>query len=108
MLRIVVRFQPDRIVLSGSHARGEAGPDSDVDLLVIMPVEGSKRRKATDIDVALLIQRIPPTVPVNLNLNLNRILLLNRYTIEGRYPGDWEPLDRETVLHVEELTVAVP
>jgi predicted nucleotidyltransferase len=30
-------FHPDRIILFGSHARGEAGPDSDVDLLVVMP-----------------------------------------------------------------------
>ena len=59
MLRIVVRFQADRIVLSGSHARGEACSDSDVDLLVIMPVEGSKRRKATDIDVPLFGIDVP-------------------------------------------------
>lgn len=29
-------FRPERIILFGSHARGDAGPDSDVDLLVIM------------------------------------------------------------------------
>ena len=40
--RIVKRFHPDRVILFGSHARGTAGPDSDVDLLVIMPVAGSK------------------------------------------------------------------
>ena len=37
--RIVERFDPERIILFGSAARGEAGPDSDVDLLVVMPVE---------------------------------------------------------------------
>lgn len=51
--RIAVQFQPDKIILFGSHARGDAQPDSDVDLLVVMPVEGSKRKKATEIDVAL-------------------------------------------------------
>jgi predicted nucleotidyltransferase len=31
--RIVSQFNPDKVILFGSHARGEAGPDSDVDLL---------------------------------------------------------------------------
>lgn len=31
------RFQPEKIILFGSHARGRPAPDSDVDLLVIMP-----------------------------------------------------------------------
>ena len=34
---IADKFKPNRIILFGSHARGEAGPDSDVDLLVVMP-----------------------------------------------------------------------
>jgi predicted nucleotidyltransferase len=34
--RVVDYFQPRRIVLFGSRARGEAGPDSDIDLLVIL------------------------------------------------------------------------
>ena len=37
---IAREFQPERIILFGSHARGEAGPVSDVDLLVIMPRDG--------------------------------------------------------------------
>jgi len=51
--RIVSGFSPERIILFGSHARGTAGADSDVDLLVVMPVTGSKRRKAVEIGVAL-------------------------------------------------------
>lgn len=50
---IVARFNPDRIILFGSHARGAAGPDSDVDLLVIMPVSGSKREKQLEMRKAL-------------------------------------------------------
>ena len=53
VLRIVERFDPDRIILFGSAARGEAGPDSDVDLLVVMPVRGSRREKAVEIGVAV-------------------------------------------------------
>ncbi len=51
--RIVTQFQPDKVILFGSHARGQAGLDSDVDLLVVMPVSGSKREKAIEIAVAL-------------------------------------------------------
>lgn len=50
---IVERFDPERIILFGSHARGSAGPDSDVDLLVVMPIKGSKHEQAIEIGVAL-------------------------------------------------------
>jgi uncharacterized protein len=60
--RIVSRFDPERIILLGSHARGEAGPDSDVDLLVVMPVEGSRREKAVEIGVALHDIRLPKDI----------------------------------------------
>jgi len=33
---VVAYFRPLRIILFGSRARGDAGPDSDVDLLVIL------------------------------------------------------------------------
>jgi uncharacterized protein len=51
--RIVSRFHPERIVLFGSHARGTAGPDSDVDLLVVMPVVGQVRTKRIEMRMAL-------------------------------------------------------
>jgi len=51
--RIVERFKPEKVILFGSHARGNAGPDSDVDLLVVMPVEGSKREKQLEVRMAL-------------------------------------------------------
>src|SRR5947208_11500850 len=35
--RLVDAFHPEKIYLSGSQARGDAGPDSDYDLLLIMP-----------------------------------------------------------------------
>lgn len=57
--RIVRQFMPDKIILFGSHARGSAGPDSDVDLLIVMPVAGSKREKAVEIGVALHDIRVP-------------------------------------------------
>jgi Nucleotidyltransferase domain len=33
---VVAFFRPQRVILFGSAARGEAGPDSDIDLLVIV------------------------------------------------------------------------
>lgn len=42
--RIVETVQPRRIILFGSAARGQMGPHSDVDLLVVMP-DGVHRRK---------------------------------------------------------------
>jgi predicted nucleotidyltransferase len=54
MVRVIVRrCHPERIILFGSHARGQAGPDSDVDLLVVMPVSGSKREKQLELGIAL-------------------------------------------------------
>jgi predicted nucleotidyltransferase len=51
--RIVEEFDPHQIILFGSFARGQAGPDSDVDLLVVMPVHGSRREKRVAIRAAL-------------------------------------------------------
>jgi predicted nucleotidyltransferase len=51
--RIVRRFDPERIILLGSRARGTARPDSDVDLLIVMNVAGSCRDMAVRIGVAL-------------------------------------------------------
>ncbi len=55
--RIVDHFNPEKIILFGSHARGDAGPDSDVDLLIVMPVEGSKREK--QLEVRAILDDIP-------------------------------------------------
>jgi predicted nucleotidyltransferase len=62
--RIVDRFQPERIILFGSHARGTAGPDSDVDLLIVMSVKGSKRQKQLDIRKALRGIAVPKDIIV--------------------------------------------
>jgi predicted nucleotidyltransferase len=35
--QIAERFQPDKIILIGSHAYGQPHSDSDVDILVVMP-----------------------------------------------------------------------
>lgn len=35
--RLVAAYQPDRVYLFGSTARGDSGQDSDYDLLVVVP-----------------------------------------------------------------------
>ena len=47
--RIVRRFDPVRIILFGSRASGKARPDSDLDLLVVLPEAPDRRRAAVDI-----------------------------------------------------------
>ena len=42
-LRLVQHFAPEKVILFGSIARGEARWDSDADLLVVMPFEGRPR-----------------------------------------------------------------
>ena len=62
--RIVEMFHPDRVILFGSHARGSADSDSDVDLLVVMPVSDSKRSSQLDIRRALREIRAPVDIIV--------------------------------------------
>jgi uncharacterized protein len=47
--RIVDLVHPIRIVLFGSAARGQAGADSDLDLLVVVPSGTHRRRVAQEI-----------------------------------------------------------
>jgi predicted nucleotidyltransferase len=46
-------FQPERVLLFGSHAWGVPGPESDVDLLVIVPCKGATAQKAAEIRLSL-------------------------------------------------------
>lgn len=62
--RIVDRFDPERVILFGSAARGNAGPDSDVDLLVVMRVKGSRREMAVEIGVAVNDLPVPKDIIV--------------------------------------------
>jgi predicted nucleotidyltransferase len=58
---IASEFRPERIVLFGSHARGTPCPDSDVDLLVVMPFEGPAVNRSVEIRM-----RLRPPFPVDL------------------------------------------
>ena len=43
--RLREAFQPERIYLFGSKARGDIGPDSDYDLLIVVPDEAPPELK---------------------------------------------------------------
>jgi predicted nucleotidyltransferase len=47
--RVVAAARPEKIILFGSAARGEMGPNSDVDLLVVKPGKFSRRRLTAKI-----------------------------------------------------------
>jgi len=62
--RIVQQFDPEQVILFGSQAQGDAGPDSDVDLLVVMDVKGSRLDKDVEIRLALREFLVPMDILV--------------------------------------------
>lgn len=55
--RVVRHFQPLKLILFGSRARGDARSDSDLDLLVVFQDPVNKRRKA--VEVRMLLRDLP-------------------------------------------------
>ena len=43
--RLVDAYEPERVYLFGSHARGDVGPDSDYDVLVLVPDNAPPERR---------------------------------------------------------------
>lgn len=87
--RIVEAVRPLKILLFGSAVRGEMGPDSDVDVLVVMP-EGVHRRKTAQA-LHLKMSGIPLPVdilvatPDDLERHRDNIgLIYHRILREGR------------------------
>jgi len=70
--RIAEQFHPDKIILFGSHARGTATPESDVDLLVVMPTSGERREQQVRIRMALHDMPLPKDVIVVSSAELER------------------------------------
>jgi predicted nucleotidyltransferase len=51
--RIRERFNPEKIILFGSHARGEARDDSDIDLLIVADTKLPVRERFPAVSRAL-------------------------------------------------------
>lgn len=45
--RLRKAYGPERIYLFGAHARGDAGPDSDFDILVLVPDDAPPGRRGS-------------------------------------------------------------
>ena len=82
--RIAREFEPERIILFGSHAYGNPREDSDVDLLVIMPFVGSGFRKSVEI-----LERVRPDFPID--------LIARRLDDTERRYREGDPLVREAI-----------
>lgn len=52
--RLVEAFQPERVYLFGSMARGDAGPDSDYDLMVVVPDDAAPERQRSRLAYEVL------------------------------------------------------
>lgn len=52
--RLVEAYQPERIYLFGSVARGEAGADSDYDLLIVVPDDAPPERRNSRLGYQVL------------------------------------------------------
>ena len=50
--KIVERFDPEKVILFGSHAWGAPGPDSDVDLLVVMESDLRPAQRRAQVSMA--------------------------------------------------------
>ena len=63
MVRRIVRgFDPERIILFGSLARGDATTDSDADLLVVMRFDRPRRAVMHELRMALVGIGLPKDV----------------------------------------------
>ena len=57
--QIAREFDPEKIILFGSQAYGKPTVESDIDLLVVMPYEGSPFRQA-----GIILNRVIPRIGV--------------------------------------------
>lgn len=70
--RIAERFSPDKIILFGSRARGDAKPDSDIDLLVLFPEVADPNRRAAELYASLLDFPRPMDIVVSTSSRFER------------------------------------
>ncbi len=74
--RVADEFHPRRVILFGSYAYGKPTPDSDVDLLIVMPHAGPPAVQAAEIRKRIrsgfpmdLVVRSPAEIQRRLTMN---------------------------------------
>lgn len=70
--RIAERFSPDKIILFGSSARGDAGPGSDIDLLVLFSEVGDPHKRTTELYASLMDFPRPMDIVVSTSSRFER------------------------------------
>ena len=79
--RIIEVFNPDRIIIFGSHVYGHPTPDSDVDLLIIMDSDERPAARATQVSKALRPRPFPMDILVRTPEEIQRRLEIGDYFI---------------------------
>ncbi len=79
--RLVQEYHPRKVILFGSYAYGTPTPDSDIDLLVVMPFAGKPVLKSVEI-----LNTLNPDFPIDLIVrtpeDLDRRLALNDFFLQ--------------------------
>jgi predicted nucleotidyltransferase len=70
--RIVERFSPDKIILFGSCARSDAGPGSDIDLLVLFSDVADPNKRSAELYASLLDFPSPADIVVSTTSRFER------------------------------------
>ncbi len=70
--RIAERFSPDKIILFGSSARGDGGPESDIDLLVLFPEVIDPHKRAAELHASLVDFPHPTDIVVSTTFRFER------------------------------------
>jgi predicted nucleotidyltransferase len=79
--RIVEAFDPDRIIVFGSHVYGQPTPDSDVDLLIIMDSDERPAARAMQVSKALRPRPFPMDILVRTPAEIQQRLEIGDYFI---------------------------
>jgi predicted nucleotidyltransferase len=74
---IVERFRPRRIMIFGSPARGEAGPDSDLDLFIEMDTPRRPPERAIEVSEAFGLRPWPMDIVVYTPEEVRRLRHVN-------------------------------
>ena len=90
---LATQFSPDKIILFGSHARGTATEQSDVDFLVLCDCKGRKGRLTDDMHEALKDMPFPKDIVV---------MSPKEFELDRQIPGTLaRPVGREGIVLYE-------